>query len=521
MAIQFSELQKKNPQERVRRIRSFASVKSETDTQKLTQGNQFEDYTSGLSTQKGSHGRASEKQRVGFAQKVMGFIGGTKLAEGIGGALASSEVQGTMSEEQRQTEEIQAKILERIRQVKSTGGDTTRLEKALNDSRNLSTFLADTQQDFVDSLPSNKEVIGSSTRLAATIASGGLGRGATALTGARVATGAVSGFARGAGAGAIAGAVEGGIHGAGLAAEQNKTTEEIMSSGLLGATSGALLGGAIGGITGGISGTLRGRSIKSKDFTTELVTPKLTARTKAEAISQGRLEDPTFFSKAKIAASRRDKMLAGAVDDVVSPKATIGENIDAIRMKVSQTNTGVKTYIERNNVPFNSRQLRSQLASGKSDLELIFASDTTAEKTYDAVVDAFMRNVDKKNTIGLFEARQGFDQLPPIKKLLDSSALGENARKEIVLAVRRAANEYIASLLPQGNQYRQLLTQESYMLEALGNISEKSANIVGLNKLQILTREYPVLKWVVGGIATGAVGAAGIGVGSSVIGSSD
>ncbi len=155
--------------------------------------------------------------------------------------------------------------------------------------------------------------------------------------------------------------------------------------------------------------------------------------------------------------------------------------------------------------------------NAKEESKLIFASDATAEKTYDAVVDEFMKHVGKKDTAGLFAARQEFDKIPAIKKLLDSRALGENVKKSIVLDVRRAANEYIADLLPEGNMYKELLRQESSMIEALGNIADKGASTIGKNGIQMLTEKYPILKWVASGLAGGA----GIGVGGTIIGSSD
>jgi hypothetical protein len=82
--------------------------------------------------------------------------------------------------------------------------------------------------------------------------------------------------------------------------------------------------------------------------------------------------------------------------------------------------------------------------------------------------------------------------------------LGENTRKEIILQVRKMANEYIASTLPKDNPYRANMLQEHYMLEALGNIAEKSQNIIGKNKLQLLTQKYPAIKWIVGAAATAA-----------------
>ena len=59
------------------------------------------------------------------------------------------------------------------------------------------------------------------------------------------------------------------------------------------------------------------------------------------------------------------------------------------------------------------------------------------------------------------------------------------------------------------------------MIEALENIAEKNRGMIGKNNLQILAQRYPILKWVIGGVATGIAGGAGVGVGSTIINSSD
>ena len=151
---------------------------------------------------------------------------------------------------------------------------------------------------------------------------------------------------------------------------------------------------------------------------------------------------------------------------------------------------------------------------------MIFASDTTAEKTYGAVVDEFMKHVGKMDTAGLLNARQALDKIPAIKKLLDSQGLGENVKKEVVLTVRRQANQYIASLLPKGNAFRETLLRESLMIEAIENLAEKSTGIIGVNKLQALTMKYPVLKGVVGTLL-GLAGLRAVGLGSAGISSTD
>lgn len=300
--------------------------------------------------------------------------------------------------------------------------------------------------------------------------------------------------------------------GRGLAQGENVTT-----SARRGAVQG-VVGAALGG---GLSLAGSALSRNTKTFAEDFVAPKATDKVREEAIKQGRLQAPRLFKRAELAPSGREKKLAEVVSDVISPKADLAKNVQAVRSKVDTINNGVKTYIDVNKVPFNANQLRTKLMAAKDESRLIFASEPTAERTYDAVVDELMRNVGKKDTSGLFAARQNFDQIPAIKKLLNSQGLGENVKKEIVLGVRRAANDYIADQLPKGNQYKELLRQESYLLEALGNAAKKGTRIVGKNKLQLLTEEYPILKWLVGGAGVGLVGGAGVGVGGAIIGSTN
>lgn len=107
-----------------------------------------------------------------------------------------------------------------------------------------------------------------------------------------------------------------------------------------------------------------------------------------------------------------------------------------------------------------------------------------------------MKHIKSKDTFGIFEARQEFDKIPAIKKLLDSQGLGENAKREIVSTVRTKANEYVAELLPKGNKYREALLKESYMMEAMENIANKvrESGQVGRNTFQQLIKDHPWLK---------------------------
>lgn len=385
------------------------------------------------------------------------------------------------------------------------------LVKAGTNAYNLATggvskFNAGLSQNTVD-VPA---LIGDYVKAGTTVASAGIGGNVGAAATAK--TGLLGGAARGFGVGAATGAVEGGVQGG---ANALKNHENVLQGVGEGAATGAVLGGATGGIAGGASGALKSHNSATAKFAEDFVAPRETAKVKAQAIEQGRLSAPGLFKQASIEPSVKDTRVADAVRDVISPRNSLAKNVDAIRHKISTTNNGVKNYIEENKVPVDLNNLRTKLSAAKEDNQIVFASDATAEKTYNAVIDAFMKNVQQKDTAGLFEARQNFDKIPGIKKLLDSEALGENVKKTIVLDVRRAANEYIADQLPEGNMYRELLRQESHMIEGLGNAAEKGASTIGKNGIQLLTERYPILKWLVTG------GAAGIGVGGAIIGSSN
>ena len=491
-----------------RRVVSGEQIQRESTTRRETAGNQFEEPSTSFL------GKARN-----FATDI---IGGGALAEGLGKTLAAPKLQRSLSEVEQRMSDTDLRLVERIREKKDRGEDTTRLENARAQLIEDMKKTRDVQEDFVNSLPTNEEIIGSAVRLGGTLAAPTLANKATALTGlGKGITGIGSGILRGAGAGALGGAIEGGIQGTGIGIAKDEGLRGVAASALSGVTIGGIGGGIFGGLLGGIQGYRISRSNKLKDFAVDLAMPKQTPKVKAEAIQRGRFENMGFLRSSKITPSKYDRKVASAIEDVVSPRNSLGDNIDAIIQKIDDTDNGVRTYIQENKIPFNANQLRSKLNAAKADSRLIFASDATAERTYNAVVDEFMDTIGKKDTAGLFEARQNFDQIPAIKKLLQSEGLGENIRKQIVLDIRRAANEYIADQLPKGNQYIPLMKQQSYALEALANIGEKNAPLIGKNGLQIITQKYPMLNWAIGvgagSLLTGSV----FGLGRAITGSSE
>lgn len=465
-------------------------------------------------------GTQAVPEKKTFMEKVAGFTGGEKIAQGLGQALANKEISKNIEDTQKSQFEIQGNLIKTIKDKTAMGQDTSRLENALKLlNEDISNVGGGAEKLMNQKELTTKEVVGDVLQLGTTVL------GAGTLPGVAKKTVAATGIGAGIKQGAIQGSKAGGIYGASSgvsgALKENKTAGEIAVGGVTGAIGGAVTGGILGGAVGGISGGLKQRAInkltKETNFTQDLVSPKATEAVKQQAFKEGRVTEQGLLSASKITPSKRDLQLADAVKDVVSSKKSSIQNIDAITSKVKDINTGVKAYVSSKKVPFNTKQLTAQLNKGKNELKLIFASDKNAEKTYNAVVKEFIKNVQKKDTAGLLDARQAFDKIPAIRKLLESQGLGENVKREIVLTARTKANEYIASLLPQGNKFRETLLKESKMIEAIGNIVDKSTTQINKNKLQILTEKYPILKYW----TSLAIGAGGVGVGSVIIGSSD
>lgn len=450
------------------------------------------------------------------APAIADVTGGKEIAQGLGQALAQGKTNKALDQAQSQGIDIQTQLLQRIKEKKAKGEDTSRLEGALQDLGGSIQAEGESREEMLNPEGlTNKEVLGDALQLGATVAGGKIAGGASKLVGKG--TGLAAGALKGAATGVIAGTAEGALQGTAQGLQKNKDAKGVAKDAITGGVLGLAGGAVLGGIAGGISGKIDANKIKKEGFIKDLVSPKATTAIKEQAIKEGRVTDPGILTKSKILPSKRDEKLAEAVEGFVSPNKSVTQNVDSIKTEVSRINTGVKDYVKANKVPFNTNQLKTKLNGGKGELKVIFASDQNAEKTYNAVVKEFMKHVKSKDTAGLLDARQEFDKIPAIRKLLDSQGLGENVKKEIVLTARMKANEYIAELLPKGNKYRADLLKESRMIEAIGNIAEKNTGMIDKNKLQLLVNEYPILKWVAGGL----VGAAGVGVGGALIGSTD
>lgn len=187
----------------------------------------------------------------------------------------------------------------------------------------------------------------------------------------------------------------------------------------------------------------------------------------------------TTFGKVKIQPDARDIEIAETVKNVATSKNPF-KNIQNIKGQIKAVDSEVQIGLQKNNTIFNLKQLKKTLGQSKEESRIIFGSDTTLEKTYDAVVDEMVRQAGKnqKNLSGLLRARKNFDRIIDKKfpKLFDN-LISDSPRTNAVLDVRRAVNDFIGKKLPEGNQYKNLLRQENLMFEAIKNIAARAPKL--------------------------------------------
>lgn len=327
-----------------------AQAKVDTRVATETQGNQFQE--------------APKKGFLSGARDfAVGLVGGGKLAEGTGMAIAAPGIQKQQSDLLDSHMETQAALIKRIREKKAAGEDASRLENALKGLSGDIQIGADASKDFTDALPSNKEVIGSAVRLGGTLAGGAIAGKAGQIVG-KAAPGLVGGAVQGAKVGALTGAAEGAIQGGGVAAEQNGSAGDIALGTLGGAASGAALGGVVGGAAGALSGKLKANeAIKAeqKKLLTERPDSRVARYTldgagkvqkdpvAQEAIKQGIGEDTVSLIKGATPEDR--KVMSGALDilekgkvdpryrAVNRPSDVLGQSVVNRYKVVSQANT--------------------------------------------------------------------------------------------------------------------------------------------------------------------------------------
>lgn len=239
-----------------------------------------------------------------------------------------------------------------------------------------------------------------------------------------------------------------------------------------------------------------------------ITSPTLSKTDKIAALESGRGNISKITRDVKIQPSSFDIKVAKAVEDVVKPSNNFTKNIDAVRGKIESSSEKVGEKLRGNNTIFNTNQVRAKLGETKEGSRVIFGTDKALEKNYDAVIDEFIRILDKnpKTLEGLWKTRKEFDVV--IKKKFPNvfeKFGGDTVRSNAIQDVREAANNFIAEKLPKGSAFREELFTISDMFTARKNIAKGAADLVDVkitDKVMRIIRANPITSFATGGIVT-------------------
>ncbi len=397
--------------------------------------------------------QAKKTQPTTFEQGPLGFlgkarnlatnvVGGGKLGEGLGLGLAAPKVQKSLSDTEQMGSNIQMDLIKRIREKKARGEDTSRLEVALKLQNENLGATQQTQQNFTEALPTNKQVIGSSLRLGATVVAPMVTKGVGNLFGAGKATTFLGGAARGGATGAVTGAVEGAAQGAGIGMEQNKDATGIATEAAKGAGIGLAGGAALGTIFGGVSGAMRGKNDPSSLLDNITPDPKeLTPTQYQKYLAQGRITPKTSSSPARYVLDEGEKTIATKYSSVIA-KDPVQTTLN-INDKISSLDDEVGSFLRKNNGIFNKGELQNKLLESIDDVSDITIDSDRLSTEKAKLVGNFIKTLDKNDMESLWQARKNFDS-----KIENAFKGSPTLQKELKIAFRNAVQDFIADGTP-------------------------------------------------------------------------
>lgn len=197
------------------------------------------------------------------AEKIADFTGGKEIAQGIGQALKQRSRSKMIEDQQAQQFDLQNRLIDRIREKRELGEDTSRLEAALEDlGQDIGSFGEQAGDVLNPEQLTGRQVVGDALQLGTTIAGAGtlpgqVGKATAAKTFTQGALqGAKTGAVTGTGFGALTGLSQG-LQGEGNVGDVLKQTAG-------GAVAGGITGGLIGAVVGGISGGINKSRLKNE-----------------------------------------------------------------------------------------------------------------------------------------------------------------------------------------------------------------------------------------------------------------
>jgi hypothetical protein len=466
------------------------------------------------------------KAKETIPEKIGNFTGGTKLAQGLGQAIAAGKTNKDLEEAAERNRTTQGELIKRIKEKKAKGEDTSRLQSALQELGFDMEVEADNRERTLNPNEiTKKEVIGDALQLGTTIASiGTVGKAAkgtgtlvkkaipsAAKTLTKSGVGVAKGMGIGAAKGAGIGAAEGALYGTASGLKENKDAKGIAKSAALGAAGGAAIGGVVGGVTGGISGGIKASKLKKANAHLDAITPKvddLPTPEYKEALRRGKIVEKTAHDPAQYVLSESEKAVATKYKHLLQGGDPV-VNINKVMKEVEKKDTEVGAFLRKNNGIYNTGELKNALIKRLKDVDDITISADRIEKAKGDVIDNFLKSLKKNDMESLWKSRKEFDKF---SKAFQGTP---TFKKEMAREFRNAVQDFIADRTPD-DVYKTSMKEMSELLNlADDNLTLKAVNERKLSKLAKWAKDNPNKAKMI----WGSLAAAGLGIGGTAVAS--
>ncbi len=227
-----------------------------------------------------------------------------------------------------------------------------------------------------------------------------------------------------------------------------------------------------------------------------------------EARAKGWVEGKGFLRNERLKVTPMDREVAQSVEGIVKKSNGSQKNIDLIHDAISKTAEKTAALPREFNAAFDPADLQFTLDAARAESEDVVAA-LTGERKYQQMSDIFKEIVGKKssNLSSVLEARQEFDKAIDAKfgpKVWRNDTVMSRAVKDI----RMAANDFVASKLPEGNEFKALLRQQTNMFRAIDRIAAKMPKNVGAGTVRRAGKLMSAHPWITAEAAA-AIGSAG------------
>ncbi|MCF7843851.1 hypothetical protein K9M47_03060 [Candidatus Gracilibacteria bacterium] len=457
-------------------------------------------------------GQTTEKPKRTFTEKVADFTGGKEIAQGLGQAIARPKVVKQIEETQASQIKIQSDLLERTKQNKAQGIDTSRLENAL---AMITEDIGATGEGAEGLLNPNelttKQVLGDALQLGTLAGAGTIFKGASALAGktGMAGIGVGSGALKGATTGAITGAGTGGLLGASQGLQEDKDLEGVLKDAGTGALLGGATGGVLGAVTGGVSGGIKQAKITKQNKYLDAITPNtkdLTPTEYEDLLNRGKITPKTATQPSKYILSLEEKAIAQKYKSIFTNDPV--KNTENIINEIAKKDKEVGTFLKKNNGIFNTGELKNSLTKKLADIDDLTIDEARLSKLKQNTVNNFLKSLKKNDMETLWKSRKEFDRT--IEKAFSGSPSLQNTIKK---EFRNAIQDFIAERTPDG-VYKTSMKEMSQLFNLKDITNQKAIKEKGRNAIQLWIKKHPTRTKIIGGVAgTGIL----TGIGASLL----